>query len=155
MSMPWWHLLCTRMACLRNCKTLSSVGESRPPSFLFPQPPTTRTTVDTIIAGSRWILSKSPLSVLIGTPESTFLGFPPFCGKTLSQLLEISYSFILISNSRRTRTRVDTIIDGYRSILSKSKCISRKSGLMPCLKTILNFFALEHSTLKTKHLKMS
>ena len=34
---------------------------------------------------------------------------------------------------------------------NKSKCISRKSGLMPCLKTILNCFALEHSAFKTKH----
>ena len=41
----------------------------------------------------------------------------------------------------------------YHSI--KSKCISRKSGLMPCLKTILNCFALEHSAFKTKHLKVS
>ena len=32
---------------------------------------------------------------------------------------------------------------------------SRKSGLMPCLKTILNCFALEHSAFKTKLLKMS
>ena len=38
---------------------------------------------------------------------------------------------------------------------SKSKCISRKSGLKPCHKTILNCFALEHSAVKTKHLKMS
>jgi len=34
---------------------------------------------------------------------------------------------------------------------SKSNCISRKSCLMPCLKTILNCFALEQSTFKTKH----
>ena len=39
-------------------------------------------------------------------------------------------------------------------IISKSKCISRKSCLMPCLKTILNCFALEHSAFKTKHLKV-
>ena len=37
----------------------------------------------------------------------------------------------------------------------KSKCISRKLGLMPCLKTILNCFALEHSAFKTKHLRVS
>ena len=35
----------------------------------------------------------------------------------------------------------------YRSDI-KSKCISRKSGLMLCLKTILNCFALEHSAFK-------
>ena len=35
------------------------------------------------------------------------------------------------------------------------KCISKKSGLMTCLKTILNCFSLEHSASKTKHLKMS
>ena len=38
---------------------------------------------------------------------------------------------------------------------TKSKCISRKLGLMPCLKTILNCFALEHSAFKTKHLRVS
>ena len=40
-------------------------------------------------------------------------------------------------------------------IMSMSKCISRKWGLMPCLKTILNYFALEQSAFKTKHLKVS
>ena len=29
-------------------------------------------------------------------------------------------------------------------------CISRKSGPMPCLKTVLNCLALEHSTVKKK-----
>jgi hypothetical protein len=38
---------------------------------------------------------------------------------------------------------------------TQSKCISRKLGLMPCLKTILYCLALEHSAFKTKHLKMS
>ena len=32
---------------------------------------------------------------------------------------------------------------------------SRKSGLMPCLTTILNCFALEHCAFKAKHLKVS
>ena len=31
----------------------------------------------------------------------------------------------------------------------------KQMGLMPCLKTIFNCFALEHSAFKTKHLKMS
>ena len=38
---------------------------------------------------------------------------------------------------------------------TESKFISRKSCLMPCLKLILNCFALEHSAFKTKHLKVS
>ena len=37
----------------------------------------------------------------------------------------------------------------------ESKIISRKSGLMPCLKTILNCFLLENRAFKTKHLKVS
>ena len=37
----------------------------------------------------------------------------------------------------------------------KSKCISRKSDLMPCHNTFLNCFALEHIAFKTKHLKVS
>ena len=42
-----------------------------------------------------------------------------------------------------------------KNLGTKSKCISRKLGLMPCLKTILNCFALKHSAFKTKDLKDS
>ena len=44
---------------------------------------------------------------------------------------------------------------GHNSPQFKSKYISRKSGRMPCHKTILNCFALEQSASKTKHLKVS
>ena len=61
---------------------------------------------------------------------------------------------LLIKESRPEHwAAIQVSIQSYSSI--KSKCISRKSGLMPCLKTILKCFALEHSAFKTKHLKMS
>ena len=39
--------------------------------------------------------------------------------------------------------------------ISKSKCTSKKLGRMPCLRMILNCFALEHSVFRIKHLKVS
>ena len=53
------------------------------------------------------------------------------------------------------RVDLKTLTWNLPNLLLMCKYISRKSGLMPCLKTILKCFALEHSAFKTKHLKMS
>ena len=46
-------------------------------------------------------------------------------------------------------------IFGKKLHYTKSKCILRKLGHMPCHKTILDCLALEYSAFKTKQLKVS
>ena len=49
------------------------------------------------------------------------------------------------------------ILSSEKNAQSKKilKQIYFKLGLMPCLKTILNCYALEHSAFKTKHFQVS
>ena len=62
----------------------------------------------------------------------------------------------LVNGNFQQVTQRDGFVHYFEKEMSpKSKCISRKSSLMPCLKTKFNCFALEHSEFKTKHLKMS
>jgi hypothetical protein len=51
--------------------------------------------------------------------------------------------------------RVHTLAKARTTNTRRLKANVSQENLLPCLETILNCFALEHSAFKTKHLKMS
>ena len=82
----------------------------------------------------------TPTPKCLGTAEAYFVGH-------IGLIFQIS----LIHASLGVRSPLYC----QTSTMTKSKWISRKLGLMPCIKTILNCFASEYSAFKTKHLKVS